>query len=192
MTNAEGAVLGLVAEKPRHGYEIERVIEERGMREWTEIGFSSIYYLLGKLEGEGRIRGSLEKGPGKGPARKVYHITDSGKEALREAVLTSLAVPVQHPSPLHLGLANLPGIPLEDSLSALAQHVRKLFGERERIEAKRRSQAPVPFFVDAMFDYSLSMISAEIDWLKKAMAQMESGKPISGSIVATGDELPEA
>jgi DNA-binding PadR family transcriptional regulator len=43
MTNAELAILSLVAEQPRHGYEIEQVIEEREMREWTEIGFSSIY-----------------------------------------------------------------------------------------------------------------------------------------------------
>jgi DNA-binding PadR family transcriptional regulator len=48
MTNAELAILSLVVEKPRHGYQIEQVIEERGMREWTEVGFSSIYYLLKK------------------------------------------------------------------------------------------------------------------------------------------------
>ena len=30
MTNAELAILGLVGETPRHGYEIEQVIEERG------------------------------------------------------------------------------------------------------------------------------------------------------------------
>ena len=45
MTNAELVVLSLIAEKPRHGYEIEVVIEARGMREWTEVGFSSIYYI---------------------------------------------------------------------------------------------------------------------------------------------------
>ena len=50
MTNAELAILSLIGESPRHGYEIEQVIEARGMREWTEIGFSSIYYLLKKLE----------------------------------------------------------------------------------------------------------------------------------------------
>ena len=32
MTNAELAILSLVVETPRHGYEIEQVIEERGMR----------------------------------------------------------------------------------------------------------------------------------------------------------------
>ena len=39
MTHAEFAILSLIAEAPRHGYEIEQTIEQRGMRDWTEIGF---------------------------------------------------------------------------------------------------------------------------------------------------------
>jgi DNA-binding PadR family transcriptional regulator len=50
LTDAELLLLGLVAEMPRHGYELDQVIQQRGMREWTEIGFSSIYFVLGKLE----------------------------------------------------------------------------------------------------------------------------------------------
>jgi len=41
-----------VAEQPKHGYQIEQDITTRGMREWTEIGFSSIYYVLNKLEAD--------------------------------------------------------------------------------------------------------------------------------------------
>jgi len=74
MTNAELAVLGLVVEQPRHGYQIEQLIEQRGMRRWTDIGFSSIYFLLKKLEHGGFIEGRLEKTE-RGPARKVYHPT---------------------------------------------------------------------------------------------------------------------
>ena len=48
LSNAEYAVLSLLAEAPRHGYGVERIVEERGMRNWTEIGFSSIYFLLKK------------------------------------------------------------------------------------------------------------------------------------------------
>ena len=81
MTNAELAILTLVAEKPRHGYEIECVIEERGMRDWTEIGFSSIYYLLKKLEKEGLLEGRMET-TGRGPARKVYRATPAGMKVL--------------------------------------------------------------------------------------------------------------
>ena len=59
VTEAELMILGLLAERPRHGYEIEEVIEARGMREWTAIGFSSIYYLLNKLEKGGGKRPEL-------------------------------------------------------------------------------------------------------------------------------------
>ena len=56
LTNTELAILGLVAEQPKHGYQIEQDIAARGMRDWTEIGFSSIYYVLNKLE-VGRMAG---------------------------------------------------------------------------------------------------------------------------------------
>ena len=110
MTNAELSILSLVAERPRHGYEIENIIEERGMRDWTEIGFSSIYYLLKKLEKEGLLAGRLEEAA-RGPARKVYSATQAGYEALRAGLLDALSVPRPRLSPLQLGLANLPGIP---------------------------------------------------------------------------------
>ena len=70
MTNAELAILSLVAETQRHGYEIEQIIEIRGMREWTEIGFSSIYYLLNKLERAGQIASHNEHSSGKGPGAR--------------------------------------------------------------------------------------------------------------------------
>jgi len=66
MTNAELAILGLVAEAPRHGYEIEQLIENRGMRNWTEVGFSSIYYILNKLEQRSLIRSHREPAAGRG------------------------------------------------------------------------------------------------------------------------------
>ena len=121
MTNAELAILSLVAERPRHGYEIENVIEERGMRDWTEIGFSSIYYLLKKLEKEGLVAGQLEEAA-RGPARKVYSATQVGHQALRAGLLDALSVPRPRRSPLQLGLANLPGIPPAQVTLALEQY----------------------------------------------------------------------
>ena len=50
ISNIEAAILGLLCERPQYGYEIEKIIEKRNMRNWTEIGFSSIYYILKKLE----------------------------------------------------------------------------------------------------------------------------------------------
>jgi DNA-binding PadR family transcriptional regulator len=172
MTNAQLAILSLVAEAPRHGYQIEQVIEERGMREWTEVGFSSIYYVLNKLEKDGLVEGRTERQAGRGPARKVYHITPAGEEELRAGVLDALSTPHRPYSPLQLGLANLTRIPKTEALAGLGQHRDALAARLEHVEATRERQQPLPHFVDAMFSHSITMIEAELKWIKQLMAQL--------------------
>jgi DNA-binding PadR family transcriptional regulator len=171
MTNAELAILSLVVEKPRHGYQIEQVIEERGMREWTEVGFSSIYYLLKKLERAGMIEGQLEQ-PERGLARKVYRAKPAGAEALRAGVLDALSVPHRCYPALQLGLANMPAIPHAEALDALRQYSESLSVRLEHVQARRESQRPLPYFVDAMFEHSTAMIEAELKWTVQFMAQL--------------------
>jgi DNA-binding PadR family transcriptional regulator len=174
MTNAELAILSLVAEQPRHGYEIEQVIEERGMREWTEVGFSSIYYLLKKLEQKGRVEGRLEE-TAQGPARKVYQTTPAGDEALREAIVETLSTPSPCYPPLQLGLSNLPGIPLGEAVAALQQYREALEEQQAHVQRRWDEQKPLPYFVEAMFDFSLTMIEAEKGWIEKLIRRIEEG-----------------
>ena len=172
MTNAELAILSLIAERPRHGYEIEQVIEERGMREWTEIGFSSIYYLLKKLEQAALIEGKLEQAE-RGPARKVYHLMPAGREALRAGVLEALSVPQRCYPPLQLGLANFPTVSADEALTALRQY-RDALGERlAHVQARWESQQPVPPFVDMMFEYACTMTQAEKGWIEQVIVRLE-------------------
>ena len=175
MTNAELAVLTLVAEQPRHGYEIERVIEERGMRDWTEIGFSSIYYVLKKLEKAGLVEGRLEEAQ-RGPARKVYHLTPAGREAARAGVLEALSVPRHCYPPIQLGLASLPGIPAAEAMAALRQYREALIEDLAHVHERWEAQRPLPDFVDAMFDHSTTMIEAEIAWVGRFISQLERRK----------------
>ena len=105
MTNAELAILSLIVEKSRHGYEIEQVIEAREMRNWTEVGFSSIYYILNKLEKKGLVEGQLEKPIGRGPARKVYHITADGLDTYHKSTLEAISTPIPPYSAFLLGLS---------------------------------------------------------------------------------------
>jgi DNA-binding PadR family transcriptional regulator len=173
LTNAELAILSLVAEQPRHGYEIEQVIEERGMRDWTEVGFSSIYYLLKKLEKDGLVEGQLEEAE-RGPARKVYHPTPAGRQVLRNGVLEALSVPQPCYSPLQLGLANLPGIPPSEAIAALQQYREALIARRDHAQARWDAQKPLPYFVDAMFDHGVTMANAEAKWIETFITQLEA------------------
>lgn len=173
MTNAEMAILSLVAEQARHGYEIEQVIEARGMREWTEVGFSSIYYLLNKLEKKGLIEAHLEQSSGPGPARKVYQATAVGRQGLREAVLEALSAPQRCYLPIQLGLANLPSLAPAEALAALRQYQDRLAEGLEQLRARQESQRPLPYFVEAMFEHSLALIQAELMWIKQFIKQLE-------------------
>jgi len=175
MTNAELAVLGLVAEQPRHGYQIEQLIEQRDMRRWTDIGFSSIYFLLKKLERQKLIKGRWEKA-GRGPERwaKVYHPTDAGLEAFRAALIEALSVPqIPHKS-LLLGLANLPAVPTAEALAALRQYIQTLKTKMEILQSVKNSPHPHPYFVEAMFDHNLAVMQAELEWAERFIAQVQT------------------
>ena len=172
MTNAELAILSLIVEQPRHGYEIEQVIEERGMREWTEVGFSSIYYLLKKLERDGMIAGRLEEA-GRGPARKVYHATPTGRQAMHAASLDALAVPRRCYPPLQLGLASLPSLSQGEALAALRSYRDALAARLVQIQANWEGKGSLPYFIDAMFDYSSAMLRAEMAWIERFIHSVE-------------------
>lgn len=172
MTNAELAILSLVAEQPRHGYDIEQTIEARGMREWTEIGFSSIYYILKKLDKSGLVVGRLEQAE-RGPPRRIYTITPEGEDELRKALLDVLSNPQHTPRPVMLGIGNLPAVPPDEAVAALRRYYDTLDERRRRIRTAREQQQPLPYFVDALFDYSLMMIRAEMDWLASFIDQLK-------------------
>jgi DNA-binding PadR family transcriptional regulator len=172
MTDAEMALLGLLAEQPRYGYEIDQIIEARGMREWADIGFSSIYYLLKKLEGADLIRGGRQGG-GAGPARKVYRLTSAGRRALHAGTLAALSVPIAMHARIQVGLANLPGVSSAEAARALRRYRRQLADRLRGLAATQASQQPLPYFVDAMFDHSLSLIEAEAAWLERFILRLD-------------------
>ena len=173
MTPAEFTILSLIVEKPCHGWEIEQIIEERGMREWTALGFSSIYYLLQKLEKKKLVEGRTETVPGRGPARKIYQVTRAGKEACREQTLATLQTTHRSQAPILMGLANLPHVSLAEAVARLKQYRLDLDQRLSNIEARRAAQRPLAFHVEALFDYSLTTIAAEKKWITKMIEQLE-------------------
>jgi DNA-binding PadR family transcriptional regulator len=68
------ALLKLLDELPRHGYELIRAVREKG---WG-AGAGSVYPVLAALEAGGLIKGRDEGG------RRVYEITSRGRELLGE------------------------------------------------------------------------------------------------------------
>lgn len=165
LTPAELTLLGLLLERPRHGYELDEIIDARGMREWTEIGFSSIYYLLGRLRDRGLITEIESAGPARGRARRVYGPTAEGRRACARAAEAAVAELRPVFPPLLVGLANQPVIPAERLRAALDRRAAALAERIAAISAARAAQIGAPGFVHAIFDYTLGQLAAEQQWL---------------------------
>ena len=171
LTDAELLVLGLVAEMPRHGYELEQVIEQRGMREWTQIGFSSIYFVLGKLENAGFVTAQT---PSRSKARKSYSITPAGHAVLVAHTLEALGGFRPTYSSALLGMVHWPALPREAALDALEERGVAISREMERLERVRLGRQPLPDFIEVLFDFSAGQLAAEQAWIADTLAYMRT------------------
>lgn len=80
------AMLGILAEKNLHGYDLKNIFDERVGDFWS-LNFGQIYSTLDRLEKENLVsydRQTQERRPD----RKIYHITPKGRKELEEWLST--------------------------------------------------------------------------------------------------------
>lgn len=171
LSDAELLVLGLLAEMPRHGYELDQVIERRGMREWTPIGFSSIYFVLGKLEAKGLVKSET---PANTTAKKSYVLTKAGRKALVDRTLAGLRTVRPTYSSVLMGMLHWPVLTRDQALEALQARSEAVIAEMARIENIHFEQQPLPDFADVLFDFSLGQLRAESEWIHKTLEYMKT------------------
>ena len=76
----EPALLLLLHERPRHGYDLlENIPAVVG--DGADVDLSNLYRLLRGLEGEGLVTSSWDVA-GRGPARRIYELTPAGARLL--------------------------------------------------------------------------------------------------------------
>lgn len=87
----EFALLGLLAEQPRSGYDIKKEVEERLAHFWSE-SYGHIYPMLARLRRR-RLITMRAAGRRDGRPRNVYTITASGRRTLTAWFATTPAPP---------------------------------------------------------------------------------------------------
>ncbi|HUX14429.1 MAG TPA: PadR family transcriptional regulator [Spirochaetia bacterium] len=81
-SDIEYALLGLLQERPMHGYELAQILRtQTGLGLIWEVKQSNLYGLLAKLERERFVFADRQDQPNR-PARKIYHLTDAGARAV--------------------------------------------------------------------------------------------------------------
>ena len=165
---ADIVVLSLLAEQPRHGYDLDRVIEQRGYRQWTSLAFSSVYYLLKRLS----ERGLLEPDEGSQGRRTVFRVTEAGRRELRQAAGERVLAPAP-PSAGVLPALNAYSRLDDPALAALlAQRAEALLGRLDELRALR-AQVDEEHAL-AIFDYEILRQEADLAWTRYLLKKADS------------------
>src|SRR5580698_5529051 len=81
-TTTTESLLGLLSMGPMSGYEIRQLIEESIGNFWSE-SYGQIYPALKRMVADGLAEMKEERAEGR-PLKKVYSLTERGRERLRE------------------------------------------------------------------------------------------------------------
>lgn len=168
ISDLEAAILGLIYEEPQYGYQLEKTIEGWGMRNWTQIGFSSIYYVLKKLEKKELVISKLEKVEGK-PSRKVFTITELGRKTMKEKLKDILSWNKKLINPFDLGLAYLNYLEPAEVIEYLENYRESAQGRIKFLESsvKTQEQMGAPYHVVALFSRPLSGLKTDMEWINE-------------------------
>jgi transcriptional regulator len=79
--SAEMLVLSLLEGRPRHGYELSKLVEQKSDK-LLELQAASLYPILYKLERKGLVEGKWVEKPNE-RRKRYYKLTPEGKKALR-------------------------------------------------------------------------------------------------------------
>lgn len=166
---SEQLILGILSEQARHGYDIEKIITDRGMRKWTDVGFSSIYYVLERLEAKGLATSADTKGKEK----KQYSITDTGVSVLKDEAKKLIAQ--RKPANTHLmtGLATSQLINDTELNKTLEQRKTTLASDLKVLQSKASSVEHMPRSARQLFSLSETLLKAELNWVNKELKRKD-------------------
>ena len=159
-SDADIVVLSLLAEQPRHGYDLDRVIEQRGYRQWTSLAFSSVYYLLKRLS----ERGLLEPDEGSQGRRTVFRVTEAGRRELRQAAGERVLAPAPPSAGVLPALNAYSRLDDPELVTLLVRRAEALLGRLDELRALR-AQVDEEHAL-AIFDYEILRQEADLTWTR--------------------------
>ena len=173
----EFAILGLLAEEPRSGYDIKKEVEERLSHFWSE-SYGHIYPMLRRLHERDLVAKSVERQEGR-PDRKVYSLTDAGRRAL-EVWFAEPPPPARPRNELLLRLFLGRYAPLDHLLRDVRSHQEgfaRALSHLRAVEARLEAEAaghPDVVYWKLTLGYGLKAFEALIDWGREAEAALEA------------------
>jgi len=160
-------ILGVLATKDRHGYEIGAAARSWGVSDWAGFGTGSLYHALSALEKAGDIKQKRIERKGNYPSRSVYAITKQGRDTLGKRLVESSQT-ANFEDPIDLVLGFLPLVPTAERRPLLELRLDLLTAATKDLAAKAAAlrQRGAPAWTIASLERWVAMGQAQAGWLR--------------------------
>ena len=159
------AVLGLLAESPKYGYEIKRRFEGALGNAWS-LSYGQLYPALHDLSALGWVTKKSE--PGKKAAEKnIYSMTDKGKKKLEEWLLKPVRTIYKVKDELTLRLMFFGKLSPEAVREYLAAHQKRTILQKESFQLTLETlKDGMDCYLQAIIEKGIIHLEAENQWLQ--------------------------
>lgn len=172
----EYAILGLLAEEPRTGYDIKKEVEERFAHFWTE-SYGHIYPMLRRLRARRLVAVRVVGGKPGRPDRKLHSITAAGRRTLRAWFDVEIAPPrPRNELLLRIILGRFaPPDALRRDVQAYQERMRMMIGRLRAVRAiidAEHADAPDAKYWLLSIEFGTRTLGAIDDWCTVAASAL--------------------
>lgn len=165
-TKTDLLLLGLLLDRPVHGYELYQQIHAEGIDNWFVISAAGVYYSLRKLRDQGLVVESRQRGGGS-TRKSIYRLTEKGREAFFTTLEAELASRERAYLGYDLAIYLLNRLPLPRALPRLEDRQVFLTEQTEEAQAALAAEqdngaSPLKL---AILEHQLRYLAMEQAWL---------------------------
>lgn len=177
LTMLQLAALSVLAEEPRHAYDVYRLMLAR-RDDWTvKVRAGTLYHAIDRMAEQHLVQPIGTDRAGNRPERTVYRITASGREALLDS-LRQIFTEYEYEYPaLPLGIAELDQFETSEALDLLHARIALVQAELDRFETAiqtvRAMHLPARHWLE--LQYQRDAAAFEVEWLSGLTAQLADG-----------------
>lgn len=173
--SVRNALLGLLEQKPRHGYELRAAFTTLvgGDQHW-EVKPAQIYTTLERLAASGLICRESNLGEGDQPARRIYAITPAGREALAAWFAVSVE-PGHFHDEFYLKLITALACGMDDIRGMIQNQRARLYQEKRYASRQRDRYDPASEMAQILLvDKVMQHLDADLHWLDIAEVRLSA------------------
>jgi DNA-binding PadR family transcriptional regulator len=176
ISTLEFALLGLLRQKPKSGYDLRKIFSDTAMSNYSDSP-GSIYPALRRLQAKGLIEPESAPAPPDPRRREAFHLTPAGVAALvewlaRDLTRDDVAMRLKE---IMLRFAFMDGnVPRATAIRFLDQFEREFGAHAAELRARyeRDSASGIVHTGLLAFQFGVESMEIQLDWARRARARL--------------------